>query len=337
MRKNILLLFVCLLGAASFVSCKKKDEPKPIVLQSISLSQDTLTMRVGDATHISYTITPVAYGKKSLVWSSSDPTIVAVTDSGTFTAKKVGSAIITLGNGDHSVTANLLITVLDKIPPVDSLKVGLLAYYPFDNSGDDFSGNENHGSVFNITSAVDRRGNVNGAYHFDGVSSYIAVPDNQALRLGNTSFTLNAWVKLDSYNSSFGCNILTKHFTGANNGWAWGITGNSYVLPGITTFGTGGGSASARGTHVVNINQWHMVTSVYNASTQQVSIYVDGVLDNVTSSFPSPNGSINATLYIGRDDPSEPTNGYSVNGSLDDVRIYTRALSINDIQKLYTN
>ncbi|MBV8389606.1 MAG: Ig-like domain-containing protein [Mucilaginibacter sp.] len=337
MKKNILLLFVCLLGAAWFVSCKKKDEPKPIVLQSISLSKDTLTMRVGDATHITFTITPDAYGKKSLVWSSSDPTIVAVTDSGTFTAKKVGHAIITLGNGDRSVTANLLITVLDKIPPVDSLKVGLLAYYPFDNSGDDFSGNENHGSVNNISSTSDRHGNANAAYHFDGFSSYVAVPDKPALRLNGKDFTITGWVKLDQFNSSYGSIVFSKRYTGADNGWQMDIAGLQQINPGGVNFGPGGGSIDSYGTKILQLNQWYMVTCVYNVSLHTLTTYVNGVLDNVTNNFLSPNAATDAVLYIGRDNPSIPANGYYLQGSLDELRIYSRALSIADIQKLYAN
>lgn len=330
-------LLFALASVVFFASCKKQDTPPPVVtLQAITLEKDTLTMHVGDANRIGFSLTPANFSKAGLVWRSSDASIVAVTDSGTLTAKKIGSAIITLSNGSHSVSADALITVLAAIPPVDSLKVGLLAYYPFDNSGDDFSGNENHGTVYNISSTTDRHGIINGAYHFDGLSSYITVKDNAALRLNNTNITFNAWVKLESYNDSFGNNILTKHYTGADNGWAWGITGSGYVIPGIVTYGPGGGSANARGNHVISINQWHMVTSVYNLSAQRLTIYVDGVLDNATDNIPSPNASINAIMYIGRDDPSIPANGYFIHGSLDDIRIYNRSLSVSDIQKLYT-
>ena len=60
---------------------------------------------------------------------------------------------------------------------VDSLKTGLIAYYPFDNSGADLSGNGNDGFVYNITSTSDHNGKPNAAYHFDGTTSYILVKD----------------------------------------------------------------------------------------------------------------------------------------------------------------
>ena len=139
---------------------------------------------------------------------------------------------------------------------VDSLKVGLIAYYPFNNSGVDESGNGNHGMVYNISSVSDRNGKANYAYHFDGATSYITVPDNAALRLASTDITLSTWVKLDAYGSSYGYNILTKHTTGSNNGWAWGITGTGGTAPkGVITYGPGGLSLLATGTAVIPLNQ----------------------------------------------------------------------------------
>jgi len=224
----------------------------------------------------------------------------------------------------------------DEPAAIDSLKVGLVAYYPFNNDAKDASGNGNDGTATNVTATTDRHGKANSAYHFDGSTSYITVNDNTTLRLSNNDFTLNSWVDMDSYGSSFGYNILTKHYTGNDNGWAWGITGTGFTPTGIVTYGTGGTSASARGNIIVGVDQWHMVTIVYRINTQTVSIYVDGVLDNITSAFPAANPTVNAKLYIGRDDPSVPSTGYFFHGSLDDISIYNRALSAHDVHALYT-
>jgi len=221
-------------------------------------------------------------------------------------------------------------------PPIDSLTIGLIAYYPFDNSGVDMSGNGNHGLINNMTGTSDRTGKANAAYHFDGYTSYIVVPDNQALRLANINITLSTWVKLEAYGTSYGSNILTKHIIGSNNGWAWGITGSAYTPTGVVTYGPGGASLLGTGSKVIPLNQWHMVTSVYTLSTQQLSIYVDGVLNTTSNSILSPSSAISADLYIGRDNPGVSPNGYFLQGSLDEVRIYNRLLSLNDIQRLYT-
>lgn len=252
-----------------------------------------------------------------------------------FTAKYIAllSVVLVLGMMTSCNKVDSSGTVQEQI---DSLKVGLIAYYPFNNSGVDESGNGNHGMVYNVSSVPDRNGKPNYAYHFDGVTSYISVLDNPALRLANTNITLSTWVKLDAYNPSYGCNILTKHITGSNNGWAWGITGTGGTAPkGIVTYGPGGNSLLAQGTTVIALNQWHMVTSVYNLATQQLSIYVDGTLNNVSTNILSPNPAITTSLYIGRDDPTVPTNGYFFQGALDDLRIYNRALTAIEVKKLF--
>src|SRR5699024_4716467 len=94
----------------------------------------------------------------------------------------------------------------------------------------------------------------------------------------------------------------------------------------------GGGNINAWGASVVGLNNWHMVTSVYTYSSGQLSIYVDGVLDTTASGIPTANGAITAALNIGRDSSLDE---YYLHGTLDDLRIYDRALNTYEIQQLY--
>ncbi len=223
---------------------------------------------------------------------------------------------------------------------VDSLKVGLVAYYPFDNSGVDVSGNGNHGFVNNITSATDHNGIANGAYHFDGVSSYISVKDNPALRLSGTDYTINVWQKLDSYGTTYGSIIVCKRGSGSTNGWNYGIHGytssNNSVLGQTTMQISGGNDATATGVKVIELNKWYMLTTVYNVKKLQISYYVNGILDNVINNIPSPSTTASSDMFIGSDNPLvSGTLGYFFKGTLDDISIYNRALSVAEIQKLY--
>ncbi|MGZ3753775.1 MAG: LamG domain-containing protein [Mucilaginibacter sp.] len=210
---------------------------------------------------------------------------------------------------------------------------GLIAYWSFDGDVKDYSGNGNNGTGYNLTAVTDRFGRSNSAYYFDGSSSYVSVPDNSALRLSSTDITLNAWVKLDTYNASYGSQLMSKRTSGANNGWGWSITGYSSYPVGVGFYGPGGGSANAYGTTVIGTSSWHMITSVYSYSGQQLSIYIDGVYDSTTSSIATPNGSITAAVNIGRD---VATAGYYFQGAMDDIRIYGRALNSTEISGLYT-
>ncbi|MFC1742201.1 DUF2341 domain-containing protein, partial [Nanoarchaeota archaeon] len=84
----------------------------------------------------------------------------------------------------------------------------------------------------------------------------------------------------------------------------------------------------------INDGSWHHIAATYDSTT--MSLYVDGVL-NATStahsgSLPLKNGSV----WIGRHyDPSE-TSGY-FNGTIDEVRIYERSLSAEQVRALYRN
>jgi hypothetical protein len=208
----------------------------------------------------------------------------------------------------------------------------LLAYWGFDGNAVDSTGRGHNGTAFNVTATTDRFGNASRAYHFDGSTSYISVPDSVSLRLNNTDFTLNAWIKLDSYNSSYLSTIISKRFSGTNNGWLWGINGALNTPEGATYFGPGGGNANAQDSIAVSTGQWHMVTCVYSLTNQQLSIYIDGTLHKTVSSILSPNASTTATLFIGKDGA---TNGYYFQGSMDNVSIYQSALSVSNVQQLY--
>jgi hypothetical protein len=211
---------------------------------------------------------------------------------------------------------------------------GLIAYWPFNNSAADQSGYGRNGTASGVTSVADRFGSANSAYHFDGSTSYVSVPDNVALRLNNTDFTLNAWIKLDSYNSSYLSTIVSKRFSGLNNGWLWGINGALNTPQGATYYGPGGGTgnANAIGSTVLNTGQWYMVTCVYTLASQQLSIYINGVLDHTFSNILTASATATATLLIGKDGA---TGGYYFQGSMDDVSIYNSALSVSSVQQLY--
>jgi hypothetical protein len=217
----------------------------------------------------------------------------------------------------------------------DSLQIGLIAYYPFNGNAVDSSGNGNDGTIHGAVLVKNRFGTANSAYCFCGTSN-IVVNDNEKLRLNNTDFTFNAWANLDKYGTSYGSLILSKRIVGNNNGYAWGISGDLGVPMFVSTYGPGGTSINAVGSTVVPLHSWHMLSAVYNLSSQQLTFYVDGVLDNVTNGILTNNPNIDEPMYIGRDTPISGSPGYEFNGALDDIRIYGRALSQAAIQQLYT-
>jgi len=335
------LLFLALIISTAFIACNKLNSPAPHRDRLIKLLlKDTLQLYVGETRNVPLTISPSDYDLDSIKYLSSDTTVITISKIGVLTAKKVGLSTITISNLTSTISINTHITVVPA--PIDSLRLGLIAYYPFNNSTADSSGLGNDGIAYNLQPVTDRFDNQNAAYHFDGQSSYVSVKDNVYMRLYATDFTQSAWVKLDDYNESYGSVILGKRIPGvADAGYTFSIGGytssTALSAAGITHFGPGGGSTNnALSIHAIPVNQWHMLTCVYSYQNGTLSIYIDGVLDSTTANIAAPNASVGAKIYIGRDDPTLDDNGYFIYGALDDIRVYNRALTAKEIQKLYT-
>lgn len=217
------------------------------------------------------------------------------------------------------------------------LPVNVVAYWPLDyNKANDISRYGNNGVKFNTSGAVDRFGNANGAMYFDGATSYIEVPDSIRLRLGDSDFTLNAWVKMDSYDATFESAILSKRIGGYYDGWLWALNGKETTPVGVEYFGGGGGFVVASGTRILSTDTWYMVTCVYSLSDETISMYTNGSFDHNVHLIPSLSNANTANLFIGKDEIGPNNDEYYFHGTMDDISIYNSALSADDITQLYT-
>jgi hypothetical protein len=81
----------------------------------------------------------------------------------------------------------------------------------------------------------------------------------------------------------------------------------------------------------VNDGKWHYIAATYDGTTMR--IYIDGVQTGTQTGFTGNLPNLAGALHIGADYQATPANFF--NGSIDDVRIYNRALSPTEIQNLY--
>lgn len=332
MKKLIFPAIALVLVIVLIAGCKKNNSPiLPIDrLKSILLGKDTLNLYVGEERYVPLTISPSGYSSDSIRWKSLDTTILSISKVGLITGKKPGTTIVSVSNLTNSISVNCRITVKD------SIEMGMIAYYQFNNSGADSSGRGNHVAYYSkVTPVANRFGRANSAFLFNGQDSYLMVKDNAGLRLSNTDFTINIWIKLDDYNPyDLGSIILSKRFTGINRGFNFGINGMISKPVGSIQFGPGGGYPTVTSTGLLGVGTWYMVTVVYNVSSGKMKIYKNGVYDTEASIL-LLDGGTNANLYIGRDEPSIGAN-YFLRGALDDIRIYNRALTPQQIQRLFS-
>ncbi len=206
---------------------------------------------------------------------------------------------------------------------------GLVAFYPFNASANDESGYGNHGSVNGATLTYDRFNNTNGAYAFDGVNDQIIIPDNPQLAIDSSeSATVSYWLRHASSNRDTYVISKFSGIVGQYTSYAFGTgsTGNAYSWHELTP----GSGQENRGNINLSDGRWHFVVSVF-ASGESISTYIDGEFD-VSNSI-SFDGSIAnpLDLYIGSN-----TNSYQYyHGRIDDIRVYNRSITENEIDSLY--
>lgn len=216
---------------------------------------------------------------------------------------------------------------------------GLIAYYPFNQNAADESGNNRHGTVMQAIPTADRFGNINKAYRFDGnngTERYIFS------NIGNyNTITFCVWFK-SSYPTTYYPDILNY---GTSNTIFIEINGNN---PSYISAGTVGrihtGSIINDGPNMlahlwtdnsIADNNWHFVVASF-VQNDRLLLYLDNQLIKTTPyTINNPSDDL---LYIGRfinDNAASVLHQTHFNGSIDDIRIYNRALSTDEISSLY--
>jgi len=195
---------------------------------------------------------------------------------------------------------------------------GLIVYFPFNGNANDQSGNNNNGIVTRTILTRDRHGNFNSAYSFNG-SSYITVENNPSISIPSTQpFTISLWVyKLPSG--------LPLHILGKRLGCSSTI--NYQVAVDHNGFRFDSSSFELVWAAGIPDQKWIHVCITYD--TNNGKLYLDEVLKSTKSG--KIGGSNHVDLLIG----ASGSCGASWLGNLDDIRIYNRVLTSDEIGALY--
>jgi len=209
----------------------------------------------------------------------------------------------------------------------------LISYWRFDDGSGDTAfdqGPYNLDGTLNGASWTD--GRFGGALYFDG-NDYVTVGQQAELRVAD-GLTISAWVKPGSFDDNQEGIAGYAYDTGPNESGYWlqmnanGSFGFALdVTPGDMKFiETAGG---------YNTNTWYYVTATYDG--QSIKLYVDGVL--------GATGSVNGNVdwypdpawgfQIGR--WSDNDQDFRIDATIDEVGVWKRALSTNEIADVMTN
>jgi hypothetical protein len=234
---------------------------------------------------------------------------------------------------------------------------GLVAKYDFHGNADNSApGPAPNGTVFGASLVPDRFGNANNAYAFDGTSNYIEIPDSDVFSLTTRgSLSISVWVRPDGtslddhrrlifsqreasgYVHWMGKGVAGQHewafriYSGDNTDKPYRANGISYYL-----FSRAGGlgAGSFVQDNVVS-GEWIHFVGVSSTSTQTITWYKNGIQRDEdsfapTSSYPVTPENGTEPVRIGTRD----FRSYFA-GAVDDIRIYDRVLSAQEVQLLH--
>ena len=216
----------------------------------------------------------------------------------------------------------------------------IVAMYNFDNLSAlgendtrvyDISGNGNNGTV--VDAIWNSSGKYGGSFGFGGAhhNYYIDCGDNDSLDFTTENFTVMFW----GYLLDVGPSIIIPLSRGTynNDGWYLGFYGSTHAtnanqLSIITSDGT---SEILRSSSVMDSywGGWHHYVFMKNGTTSG-RMYIDGVELSTTGSLENP-ALASQSLLIGMHEGSS----YAVNGSMDQVIIYNRALTSEEVNASY--
>jgi hypothetical protein len=208
---------------------------------------------------------------------------------------------------------------------------GLVGCWKFDEGSSttayDSSGYNNDGILTNGPAWVN--GKYGKALSFDGADDYVQVPHSSTLNSPN--FTIEAWIYLNADIGNTQKRIVSKQETFSRsysfdlfgNGYS-GSTGNQLVL----SIGNGAEWVNFMSDTKLSIKTWYHVVGTHEGTTSK--IYINGQLDKsgttTTQTTDNP-----AVLTIGCTKQTGDAPTFFFNGIIDEVRIYNRTLSQQEI------
>lgn len=225
-----------------------------------------------------------------------------------------------------------------------------MLYLPFNGNMLDASGNNVTVTNLGCTLTTNQFGNANSACYFNG-SSRLQI-NSQQIPLSN-SVSLCVRIKpISFYNGVCYNNNIIDCGNGGYNSGSYSLIytptlnqnpANYCVTPDTvhenyrininnSAFNSLSAITPVNAVPYIQTNQWDCVIGIFNGTTSTASIYVNGQF-RYSYSFPAGIGPANAsTLFIGG--TNNPTYPYNVHGVMDDIRIYNRALTLQEIDTL---
>jgi hypothetical protein len=187
-----------------------------------------------------------------------------------------------------------------------------------------------HGTIYNMQNTSRVYGHEDKALLFDGVDDYIEVAGYKGIS-GGASRTCTAWIKTSGSQDS---PILSWGSPIAGQKWMFRVSQTGNLAVGVW-------DGYIQSQQTINDGQWHYVVAVLlndgSPELGEIKLYIDGDLQtNPYISNPREINTSNAeNVFLGARIGGSTTNSY-FSGIMDDVRIYNRALTQNEISSQFS-
>ena len=295
----------------------------------------------------SFDVVPVG-GSTTLLWDVTNGITVSI-DNGVGAVDAMSGSVdvtleestaytLTATNSQGDVTEEVIVEVLATLEPglLSHWKVGEAAGETdgtslISESGDGFIGTFSGTPVFDTEDPAPVPGGSTASLSLDGANSWVDVLGYNGIG-GSEARTLAFWFKGPGTQMNNNATLI---------GWGPGSTGNRFDT---RIQGQSGGSirtevagSGSNGTAIIDDGEWHhcamVVDPTVGTTVGDIQFYIDGVADPLSAVGGTPiDSGTNLNLRIGA---SRTIGGRSLTGKLDDIRLYDRVLTAEEILVLF--
>lgn len=343
MKNSIAAIIILIVAITLVQSCKKNSDKVDYNSNKSKLSTeiDSLTA-IYNAAVEGKQAGDYSPGSKAALQTALN--LAAGVKTGSFTQQQVNNASANLIRAGAQFSVNLIQQIS---------AANLVASWTFNGNAKDVSGNGNDGTLktgwvgpYGVAPVdggtlpvlvADRYGVANSAYDFNN-GAYIEVPYQATLR--PSSFTICAWIKPAAASNGNYIFSLDRW-----NGYKFQLQGGN--LPFLTVMTSTGDHDQDDGGPSVQLNVWTQVVASFTNGTEK--FYINGALVKTANITGDPTTLVSPPpVSIGNElpksaynlaDPNSPNAYYGGNffiGSLDDIHLYNKVLSDNEVKSLYT-
>lgn len=210
---------------------------------------------------------------------------------------------------------------------------GTTGHYKFEDNANDSSPSGNNATNYNGTYVTGKNALLGKALSLNGTTAYAQIAHNSSLEFGapSNAFTVAAWIKTSQAGKTFV--VKGRHGQYSNTDYQlYTFTDGRLIFARWNNTMARNEFIYDNNGQLLNDNAWHHVVFV-NESASSHKLYVDGVLVETSTTTWVDTSSNTENVYIGRYKNYIYEDSY-LNGLVDDVRIYQRALNAAEVGKL---